>query len=318
MKLRYAAHLTPGLAASGASPRTRAEVIALEDAAERWLRETISLRSAGTRCAGELDGLVGPDANDDLEAIAVWSCEGDVADLAIDYRPFAGRIDDWQSIASLAMGGAVYSTVFTDAAPQWIVGAAGQSGGAAPEDSSAVRFARLGIWHIWTGLDHLLFLFAVLLAGGGLLRLVAVATSFTVAHSLTLAAAATGFVRLAAEPVEALIAASIVFVALENVAGRGADRRVLVTFGFGLVHGLGFAGVLSEAALPPGEILVPLLAFNAGVELGQLVVILAMAPLLALLARERRRRAIVAALSALIAFAGAFWAVERIAAMLGR
>jgi hydrogenase/urease accessory protein HupE len=134
----------------------------------------------------------------------------------------------------------------------------------------------LGIEHILFGIDHLLFVLALLLITSGTWRLVKTVTAFTVAHSITLSAAVLGFVNVPSAPVEAIIALSILFLAVELVHvhyGREslAQRKPwLVSFAFGLLHGFGFAGALSAVGLPQSSIPVALLQFNVGVELGQL------------------------------------------------
>ena len=143
---------------------------------------------------------------------------------------------------------------------------------------SAVYF-ELGVEHILTGADHLLFILAMLIITQGLWRLVKTVTAFTIAHSITLGLAALGFVHVPQSPVEAVIALSIVFVAAEIVRGwqghEGIAARApwLIAFAFGLLHGFGFAGALSEIGLPQGHIPLALLFFNLGVEAGQLLFI---------------------------------------------
>ena len=138
-------------------------------------------------------------------------------------------------------------------------------------------YATLGVDHILSGLDHLLFIFALLLIVRGVRRLVLAITAFTVAHSITLVAAALGALDVPPQPVEAVIALSIAFLAAEILQRPGAPPTLLqrspwsVAFAFGLLHGLGFAGALREIGLPEGEIPMALLAFNAGVEAGQLL-----------------------------------------------
>ncbi|AKQ66672.1 membrane protein, putative [Myxococcus hansupus] len=172
----------------------------------------------------------------------------------------------------------------------------------------------LGMRHIFEGVDHLAFLLAVLLVGGGFKRVLWLVTSFTVAHSLTLGAAALGWVVLdgaGARWVEAAIAASIIYVALENLILREHRHRVLVTFLFGLIHGFGFAGVLAGYGL--GEsVATALLGFNVGVELGQAVVVAVLLPILRMLQRRPalHTRA-VRAVSIGILAVGGFWMVER-------
>lgn len=323
LKFRYAAHATPGYPADQQQRVSRAQILGLEGGISAWLDRTVDVVSNGARCTPSLDNIVGPDSNDDLTLFALWRCPAaEVPGFRVNFRALSATMDDWKTIATASVGGKTYSTVFEPALTLWLVADAGLPVGVpkasqATGGSSFRRFFVLGVEHIWTGYDHLLFLLAVLLAGGGLGRLAAIVTSFTVAHSITLGAAATGMVHLPIAPVEALIALSIVYVALENIFDLGADRRALITFAFGLVHGFGFASVLSETALPVGEVLMPLLAFNLGVEGGQLAVVAAVLPVLSLLMREPRRRAIQVGLSVVVALAGAYWAAERISGMLG-
>ena len=143
--------------------------------------------------------------------------------------------------------------------------------------NAAKRYTLLGIEHILVGLDHLLFVAGLVLIVSGIWPLVKTITAFTLAHSLTLALATLGFFNLPPKPVEAAIALSIVFLAMEIIRGWQGRTSIthrkpwLVAFGFGLLHGLGFAGALSEIGLPPPEIPVALLFFNIGVEIGQLI-----------------------------------------------
>lgn len=187
----------------------------------------------------------------------------------------------------------------------------------------AATYTALGVEHILLGVDHLLFVAALLLLVRGRRRLVATVTAFTIAHSLTLAAATLGWLRLPGPPVEAAIALSIVFVAAEIVrAGRGAPglafrRPWLVAFAFGLLHGLGFAGALAEVGLPAHAIPTALLFFNVGVELGQLA-FLGAALALAAAARRLRLPSVSGWARWIPPYAiggvAAFWLFERLAA----
>ena len=156
-------------------------------------------------------------------------------------------------------------------------------------------YLRLGVEHILTGVDHLLFVLALLILTRGGARLLATITAFTVAHSITLAAATLGWVHLPQPPVEAVIALSIAFVAAEIVRGRAGHAGVaarwpwLVAFVFGLLHGLGFASGLAEIGLPEKRIPLALLFFNLGVELGQLAFVAAVVLALRATARARLR-----------------------------
>ena len=176
-------------------------------------------------------------------------------------------------------------------------------------------FLKLGIEHILFGFDHLAFLLALLLAGSRLREAAKIITSFTVAHSITLGLATFDLVRLPPAIVEPLIAVSIIYVGIENLRGRGTSHRWLLTFGFGLIHGFGFATVLRELGIGdtgPAAAAPPLLAFNLGVELGQLAIAALFLPLLWRL-RERPSFApkYAPACSWMILLAGLYWLLER-------
>jgi len=174
----------------------------------------------------------------------------------------------------------------------------------------------LGFTHILPkGLDHILFVLGIFLLSVHWRPLLYQVTAFTIAHSITLALSLYGVVSVPASVVEPLIALSIVYVAVENIViGELKPWRVWVVFGFGLLHGLGFAGVLTELGLPAGEFLPALIAFNVGVELGQLAVIGAALLTVGIWFRDRpwyRARVVIPA-SALIAAVGAYWTIERV------
>ena len=182
----------------------------------------------------------------------------------------------------------------------------------------ASQFFALGLRHILAGYDHLVFLAALLLGVRRLTSVIKTVTSFTVAHSLTLGLAVLGFVRLPATIVEPLIAASIVVVGLENLLRSENDSRWKLTFAFGLVHGFGFAGALQELGIGAGGIgiAVPLGAFNAGVEVGQIAVATAIWPLVARLNYAPLARFQLARVcSLLVVTSGAYWLVARIAGL---
>jgi hypothetical protein len=221
----------------------------------------------------------------------------------------------------LFLDGTEAARVLHDAADRLALPAAA----ARPAASEVARgYLALGVRHILLGLDHLAFLLGLLGLVRGARSLVRAVTAFTLAHSVTLALGALGAVTLPQAPVEALIALSIVAVARELARGDAdsALRRApaVAAFSFGLLHGLGFAGALHEAGLPDGHVPLALVAFNAGVELGQLAVV---AACLALVAAARRlpRLALVAdtrrlarAASVALGGLGVAWLLERVVA----
>lgn len=196
-----------------------------------------------------------------------------------------------------------------------------------------ITYVREGVWHIWIGFDHILFLLSLLLPAVGtwqkqpagrvrwqpvqrlrdavwdVLRIV---TAFTVAHSITLSLATLGLVSLPSRLVESVIAASVVLAALNNVWPLFQGRRWSVAFAFGLIHGFGFASVLADLGLPQDALALALVGFNVGVELGQLAIVVAFLPL-AFVLRDSAfyRRAVLVAGSLLIAAIALAWFLER-------
>jgi hydrogenase/urease accessory protein HupE len=177
-------------------------------------------------------------------------------------------------------------------------------------------FLRLGVTHIWTGYDHLLFLLGLLVVCRSFRSMIVIISSFTVAHSITLALATLDLVHLPGRLVESIIAGSILYVGVENLWRRGAEPkgRWAVTFVFGLVHGLGFAGVLRTLGVGTNGagIALPLFAFNLGVELGQIAIAAVLLPLVLQLRRSPAflHRGI-PVLSGLVAALGLYWLLDR-------
>jgi hydrogenase/urease accessory protein HupE len=203
---------------------------------------------------------------------------------------------------------------------------------AASSTEVARTYLALGVEHILSGIDHLLFVLGLLFLVGSWRRLVATVTAFTVAHSITLAAATLGLVHVAQAPVEATIALSVAFVAAEILhaaqgqPGLTARAPWVVAFVFGLLHGFGFAGALREVGLPEQAIPLALLFFNVGVEIGQLLFIAAVVAALLLVTRVFRQRGsaergpwhtetlIRTPVAYLIGSVASFWVVQRVVA----
>jgi hydrogenase/urease accessory protein HupE len=181
------------------------------------------------------------------------------------------------------------------------------------------RFVQAGIEHIFLGYDHIAFLAAIVLWADHLWPVIKIVTAFTIAHSITLSLAALQVVVIPSAIVEPAIAATIMFVAAENFFSRNVDGRWRVTFVFGLIHGFGFASALQEIGLPANAAVPALAAFNIGVEIGQVVIVALIFPLLLWSdrighpaeAREGRRPAVVYFCSAAILSAGLYWLMVR-------
>lgn len=187
---------------------------------------------------------------------------------------------------------------------------------AQPPKSSFAGFLAMGVTHIWTGYDHLLFLFGLLAVTRRVGTVLKIVTCFTVAHSITLAIATLNLVSLPSRVVEPMIAASIVFVGVENFVRNGEPKgRWLLTFGFGLIHGFGFASALRETGVGEhaGGVVLPLVSFNLGVELGQMAVAALALPLIWKLRDQPGLvRRWIPVTSTIVGILGTYWFIERV------
>lgn len=180
--------------------------------------------------------------------------------------------------------------------------------------SSAVarRFGAMGVEHILTGYDHLAFLVMLMVATRSFKDLFWIATTFTLAHSVTLTAASLGWVTVSASWVEPAIALTILYVAIENLVTAAPRARLLLTFGFGLIHGLGFASVLTDGPLPASAEIVALVSFNLGVEIGQMSFLALTYPLWHLAQKFHAQR-MRQALALIVIGLCVYWLLERLA-----
>ena len=302
---------------ASALPPTVAEDVARvragrPDSRERLLghlRDKLALVDHGRRCEpaqGFVD--VGGAEADRVTLVMDFACASDVRELSIRDDLFDVLGSDHHTLAKIESGGEIRELAFATEAREARVSLAARQ--PSREEGS---FFRLGVEHILTGYDHLLFLGALLLRGGRLLSLFKIITAFTVAHSITLALAVFGLVAVPERLVECVIAASIVYVALENVCLRDApSQRWVVSFLFGLVHGFGFASALSPLHLPPRHLALALLGFNLGVEAGQALVVALLLPILVWMRGLRWERRAVQTASGAVALLGFIWFVERL------
>ena len=225
--------------------------------------------------------------------------------LTIQYNLFSPELDQAQALATITQGGRTRNVVFTPDnntveiadAIHW--------------QQQFLSFLQLGVEHIFTGYDHILFLIALLLPGGNLSQLLKIVTAFTIAHSLTLTLAALNIVTLPTALVESVIALSIVYVATENLWRKQIGHRPWLTFSFGLIHGLGFANILKDLTQSQSNLLLSLASFNVGVELGQVTIVLLVFYGLRLLQKCRGNMMLRYGLSALMILMGSVWFAER-------
>lgn len=221
---------------------------------------------------------------------------------------FPERADDTTVVLVYRNGQLLDRTALNPAHPSAIIG----------ESVFAVlrRFIQMGIGHILSGPDHILFVLGLILVGGSARRLLGIITAFTLAHSLTVSLTALGLTSLSPRLVEPMIALSIVVVGLENLLRKKTnfEVRAWLAFGFGFFHGFGFAGALTEVGLPRQAIGWSLASFNIGVELGQACIVLVALPILIAIHRKSKQAAALFTrfASVVIACAGAVWFVARV------
>jgi len=307
---------------------TWGELRAGQAALERYVRGHLSLSGADGACRLQLGSV---EVNERVDGSYLWlplsaDCGAALKRLSIDYRLLRQEDPSHRGLLTLKAHGETQTAV---------LGAAVQVPAFELEHPSpwaaSLEYLRAGVWHIWSGIDHLLFLLSLLLpavlvrrqghweavpiAAPAFANIVKVVTAFTLAHSITLSLAAFDVIRLPSRLTESVIAASIVVAALNNVFPRVTKGRWRIAFAFGLLHGFGFASVLAEMGLPKGARLVSLIGFNLGVEVGQLAVVLAVMPLAYLLrATAFYRRGVLPWGSAAIALLAMAWLVQRASA----
>jgi hypothetical protein len=255
-------------------------------------------------------GQVTPPAGERTNLLVVipFTCETPPRELSIrdDLVDVLGS--DYHTLANIQWVGGSEQFVFQPDARETRIAIQ-----ASASARGAGSFLSLGIEHILFGFDHLLFLLALVLRGGNLWSLLKIVTAFTIAHSITLALAVFDILVLPDRVVQAVIALSIAYVAAENLfMKRPVSHRWAVSFLFGLVHGIGFAGVLRELQLPAQEVVWPLLSFNLGVEAGQAMAVVIALPLLIWARQFRWEPRAVAAVSAVVLALGLTLFVERV------
>jgi hypothetical protein len=326
-----------GLDADGDGRITWGEVRSRHADIAAYATARLEVLADGRRCTTEVGAQLVDEHTDGAYTVLPLriACSGEPKVLTLNYTLFADIDPQHRGLLNLSVDGATRTAILGPQAPSQTFDLRGRAGGMRAWLAPLLDYGREGVWHIWVGFDHILFLLSLLLPSVGrwstasgqarssrwepvprfppaLWDVLRIVTAFTVAHSITLSLAALGLVSLPSRLVETTIAASVVLAALNNVRPVFRDRRWLMAFGFGLIHGFGFASVLIDLGLPQGALALALLGFNLGVEVGQLAIVAAFLPLAY---RFRQglvyRRVVLTGGSLAVAAVAAIWFAER-------
>ena len=304
---------------------TWGELRSRQAAIASYLLAHLTLQSDGKPCATHVAQHLVDDHSDGAYEVLRFEadCAGPVRVLQIGYDLLFDLDPQHRGLVRLQENGLTHTAVLSPSQKTWRVEL-----GTVSWSRAFLDYLNEGVWHIWTGFDHILFLTSLLLPavliyrggrwagvsgfGESLRNVVKIVTAFTLAHSITLSLAVLGFISLPSRLVESAIAASVIAAALNNLRPLIQSRLWMVAFGFGLVHGLGFANVLTELGLPTAALAVALVSFNLGVEIGQLAIVGAILPL-AYLCRHSwlYPRLVLGAGSACIVAIAFVWLIER-------
>ncbi|MEO8344125.1 MAG: HupE/UreJ family protein [Betaproteobacteria bacterium] len=317
--------LALGLDSNGDGDITWGEVRAKQEMITALAVQRLALSSGGEACAMRGTGLQIDTHTDGAYAVLNFSgtCAHAGPTVAIEYSLLFELDPQHRGLLNFVEKGESHSVVFSADRTRQIVG--GDAGGPLAQFAAYVHE---GIWHIWLGFDHILFLLSLLLPAvlvrrdgkwmaaanfkGAFWDVAKIVTAFTLAHSITLTLAALGVISLPSRWVESAIALSVVLAALNNVFPVVNRGRWMAAFAFGLLHGFGFAGALADLGLPTGGLALSLAGFNVGVELGQLAIVAVFLPIaFALRSTWAYRRVVLAGGSAIIATVAGVWLVER-------
>nr|WP_229507751.1 HupE/UreJ family protein [Massilia sp. Dwa41.01b] len=314
-----------GLDGNGDGALTWDEVRGRHQAIAAYALSRLALANEDRACPLRVTGHLVDEHTDGAYAVVKFdaACAATVTQLAVDYRLLFDIDPQHKGLLRLEHASGASSAIFgPDSAHQIL------SVRDAPRWRQFGDYVRHGVWHIWIGFDHILFLLSLLLPAvlvhrGGAwegratfraatLEVLRIVTAFTLAHSLTLTLAALGVLSLPSRLVESAIAASVILAALNNLWPLLQRARAVVAFAFGLIHGFGFASVLADLGLPPGALALSLVGFNVGVELGQLAIVALFLPLAYLLRNGTfYRRVLMAGGSVAIILLATVWLAER-------
>ena len=315
-----------GLDANGDGDITWGELRARHADIAAYALARLKLRAGGADCPIVAREHLVDDHSDGAYDVMRFSatCPGKIDKLEITYGLFADLDPQHRGLLRIEQGAATRTAIFGPDRPTQTIDVATISAW-----TQFLDYGREGVWHIWIGFDHILFLLSLLLPAvltreplgwrpvqafrPAFMDVFKIVTSFTVAHSITLSLATLGVVSIPSRVAESAIAASVVLAALNNVFPVVQGRRWVVAFAFGLIHGFGFASVLKDLGLPQGALLLALVGFNLGVEVGQLAIVSVFLPAAYWLRRQWVYRGLVfVGGSWVIVVVAGTWLVERV------
>ena len=313
------------LDSNGDGEITWGEVRDKRDPIAAYALDRLSITSAGIACPLTVNTQAIDVHTDGTYVVLTLAgrCAPSASTLAINYRLFFDVDPQHRGLLNLIEDGRSTSVVFSADNPIRVVG-----GEATTPLAQFVSYANEGVWHIWLGFDHILFLLSLLLPAvlvrregqwratssfhAAFVDVAKIVTAFTIAHSITLSLAVLGVVSLPSRWVESAIALSVILAAINNLFPIVAQGRWIAAFGFGLLHGFGFAGALRDLGLPSGSLALSLVGFNVGVEAGQLAIVAAFLPCAyALRHTWTYRQIFLVGGSGMIVLIGTAWFVER-------
>jgi hypothetical protein len=271
---------------------TWSELLSRKEAVCAYALSRLHIQGDGKKGLPHVNGFLVDNLSDGAYAVLRFDVEGihQTHELQVNYNAFFDIDPKHRGLLRLEHNGQTQLGVFSPATPTFAI-----DFGAPPPGNPFLTFLKEGIWHIWSGYDHILFLLALLLPGvlvrrdgtwqpvgeprRAFVNVLKVVTAFTVAHSITLSLSVLGIVHLPTRLVESAIAASVVIAAFNNLLPIFPDGVWMVAFGFGLLHGFGFANALRDLGLQNGQLALTLFGFNLGVEIGQLAIVSVFLPL---------------------------------------
>jgi hypothetical protein len=312
-----------GLDANGDGEITWGEVRARQADIAAYALSRLDVASGGAACSLKVEDQLIDEHTDGSYAVLrlKGACPQPGPTLLVDYRLLFDIDPTHRGLLRYVHDGRSDSVIFSSDART-------QAMGAGTAWTQLIAYVHEGVWHIWLGFDHILFLLSLLLPAvllrregrwmpassfrSAFLDVAKIVTAFTIAHSITLSLAALGLVSLPSRWIESAIALSVVLAAINNVFPLVQHGRWMAAFGFGLIHGFGFASALKDLGLPTGSLALSLFGFNVGVELGQLAIVCAFLPIAyALRATWTYRRVVLAGGSVAIAAIAGVWLLER-------